>query len=285
MTVSLAALLFWLLRNKGIRRAFIQAPHHPYPFQVTDILLVLFIFSIPLLIQDTFLPKQPDVAWPQRNLSLLVTIAGQIIISIVIIILAFRRYRPGFSNFGITFTHLGQTLVRTFIYSVVVFGLTFLTLALTVWICQLFGYDEEQKHTFLTLLEQKPPFLTMFLLIISPILFAPIMEELLFRGLLQNFFIGVLTRRHNICLITHSDNNANSISPSSNIRWQGIAMSAAIFALIHPWQHWPALFVLGLALGYIYERHKNLLLSIFMHSLFNILSLAVTLIQIAQNGT
>jgi len=285
MAVSLAALLFWLLRNKGIRRAFIHAPPRPYPFQVMDILLVLFIYSIPLLIQDIFLPKQPDMPWPQRNLTLLVTIAGQLLISIVIFILAFQRYRPDFRDFGITPTRLGHTFIRAFLYSVVVFGLTFLTFKLTVLICKSFGYNEEQKHTFLTLLEQKPPFLTMFLLVISPALFAPIMEELLFRGLFQNFFIGVLARRHNTCLTAHSDIKMNSTSPSSNIRWQGIAMSAAIFALIHPWQHWPAIFVLGLSWGYVYERHKNLLISIFMHSLFNILSLTATLIQVTLKGT
>lgn len=79
---------------------------------------------------------------------------------------------------------------------------------------------------------------------------APIVEELIFRGLILQGF-----RR-----------NYNSVT--------AVVLSALLFALFHlnPWQ-FPATFVLGLLLGWIMLRTNNILLAILGHSINNFLVL------------
>ena len=85
--------------------------------------------------------------------------------------------------------------------------------------------------------------------IIATCILAPLLEELLCRGMIQR---GI-ARNH---------------SPRAAILW-----SAFIFALIHmnPWQAIPA-FALGLLFGWIYYRTGCLWLTIFLHCLNNSLS-------------
>jgi len=79
---------------------------------------------------------------------------------------------------------------------------------------------------------------------------APIVEELIFRGLILKGF------RRNYSPVT------------------AVVMSALLFALFHlnPWQ-FPATFVLGLFLGWIMIRTNNILLAILGHSIHNFLVL------------
>ncbi|HSO88019.1 MAG TPA: type II CAAX endopeptidase family protein [Draconibacterium sp.] len=79
---------------------------------------------------------------------------------------------------------------------------------------------------------------------------APIVEELIFRGLILQGF------RRNYTAFT------------------AIFMSALLFALFHlnPWQ-FPATFVLGLLLGWIMIRTSNIILAILGHSINNFLVL------------
>ena len=79
---------------------------------------------------------------------------------------------------------------------------------------------------------------------------APIVEELIFRGLILQGF------RRNYKAFT------------------AVVMSALLFALFHlnPWQ-FPATFLLGLLLGWIMLRTNNILLAILGHSINNFLVL------------
>jgi len=79
---------------------------------------------------------------------------------------------------------------------------------------------------------------------------APIVEELIFRGLILQGF------RRNYTA------------------FKAIVMSALLFALFHlnPWQ-FPATFILGLLLGWIMMRTNNILLAILGHSINNFLVL------------
>jgi membrane protease YdiL (CAAX protease family) len=79
---------------------------------------------------------------------------------------------------------------------------------------------------------------------------APIVEELIFRGLI----LHGLRRNYNAIV--------------------AVIISALLFAFIHlnPWQ-FPATFVLGLLLGWIMVRTRNILLAIIGHSINNLLVL------------
>ncbi|MGE4284986.1 MAG: lysostaphin resistance A-like protein [Phycisphaerae bacterium] len=94
---------------------------------------------------------------------------------------------------------------------------------------------------------------------VNVVLVTPFAEELLFRGLLQGSIVSKGAR------------------PMT-----AICITAAVFAAVHGmtiWTHWPALFAFAFILGTLYERNRSLLLCFFMHSLFNLISFAGSLIS------
>jgi hypothetical protein len=62
--------------------------------------------------------------------------------------------------------------------------------------------------------------------------------------------------------------------------WPAIIFASLIFIIFHanP-EHWPALFMLSLCLGYAYEKSGSLFRSIFIHSVFNAMSVFAALGQ------
>lgn len=82
------------------------------------------------------------------------------------------------------------------------------------------------------------------------VIIAPVIEELIFRGIILHGF------RKNYSAVT------------------AVGMSAILFSLFHlnPWQI-PATFVLGLLLGWIMIRTRNILLAITGHALNNLMVL------------
>lgn len=88
------------------------------------------------------------------------------------------------------------------------------------------------------------------------IIFAPVFEEILFRGILYNFFKGKMGVVHAIWL------------------------TSFLFALAH-FQifGFPARFLIGIALAVLYESRRNLVSSMTLHSIFNALCVVMMLIR------
>ncbi len=82
-----------------------------------------------------------------------------------------------------------------------------------------------------------------FLVFLLVSFFAPIIEEVIFRGIIQKGMIN------------------NGVKPRN-----AILVSALIFGIVHfnPWQFIGA-FLLGIVLGVVYFKTKSLLMSIFLH--------------------
>ncbi len=95
-------------------------------------------------------------------------------------------------------------------------------------------------------------------LIISTCVFAPIFEEILFRGILLKGLINTSTNEKEV--------------------WLAIVFTAFMFGVIHmnPWQFIAAM-ISGIALGYVYYRTKSLGNTIFMHALNNGISVYILL--------
>ena len=81
---------------------------------------------------------------------------------------------------------------------------------------------------------------------------APVAEEFFFRGILQTVLLNTLKSR-----------------------WTAILLASTVFAAIHFSQPHaiPALFVLAVIMGYVYERSGSLIPPIAIHSLFNLKTL------------
>lgn len=87
-------------------------------------------------------------------------------------------------------------------------------------------------------------------LIILTVIFASILEEILFRGILQRSLVK------------------KGIKPS-----YAILIASAVFGAVHgyPWQFLGA-FLLGTVLGLVYEKTKSLLMPILLHAFNNLVS-------------
>ncbi|MDD3107799.1 MAG: type II CAAX endopeptidase family protein [Alistipes sp.] len=93
-------------------------------------------------------------------------------------------------------------------------------------------------------------------MMVTTVVAAPILEEILFRGIIQ----GSLTRRYGA--------------------WRGILIASALFGIIHgiPQQILNAFFI-GVILGFIYERTGALLPVILIHGFNNALSYSMWLLS------
>ncbi|HEY5768786.1 MAG TPA: type II CAAX endopeptidase family protein [Terrimicrobium sp.] len=113
---------------------------------------------------------------------------------------------------------------------------------------------DAHPQPLLQFLAGNPSLQDKLLLVFTALVIAPIAEELIFRG----YLFGVLRRYAG--------------------RWWAILISASVFAAIHA--HIPSLaglFVLAVALTLVYEGAGSLWAPILMHSLFNGLTVVLTL--------
>lgn len=106
-----------------------------------------------------------------------------------------------------------------------------------------------EVHPTLALLRDPgtPPWLLAGLWL-AAVVVAPVSEELFFRGIVQNTLRGMYGSRH-----------------------AAVALSSGAFALVHGGQPaaLPALVLLSMLLGYLYERHGGLLFPLIVHAVFN----------------
>jgi len=123
-------------------------------------------------------------------------------------------------------------------------------LALTYMLCSpIWPQLVEHAHPTIELLRSgKAPASVIAMLWLGAVVVAPVAEECFFRGVLQNMLRTCFGRR-----------------------WAGIAATSAVFALVHAGQPatLPAIYLLSVLLGWLYERNANVLSPIIVHALFN----------------
>jgi uncharacterized protein len=107
-------------------------------------------------------------------------------------------------------------------------------------------YQMEQHKELELLTTSRHPALQVSIVILA-VGIAPVVEELIFRGLIQTAFRSLAERP-----------------------WPAVLLSSGMFAMVHSnVEHWPALFVLAVGMGYAYEKSGSLWRPIFIHVLFN----------------
>jgi len=116
---------------------------------------------------------------------------------------------------------------------------------------------EIQQHEELKLIIESSQLSLRILIVLLAVLVVPLLEELLFRGLFQTVIRSYLVKP-----------------------WLAIAVSSLLFVSVHQnIEHWPALFVLAMCLGYAYEKSGSLFRPIFIHAFFNGVTIAAALSQ------
>ena len=164
----------------------------------------------------------------------------------------------------------------------VLWPLVFLGDGISVTVERVLWHHKAPQNSLLKAAQHHPSPEILVLMTISLCVMAPLSEELFFRGLVQSYLAQVLANIRGHFVVPRSGEtfgekaSPTAIAPAD--RWGAIFISSAFFALAHAEPSaFVALFLLGVALGYVYERTGNLWTDITMHSVFNGVSLLATL--------
>ena len=156
-------------------------------------------------------------------------------------------------GFGIRFDDIGRQLsegVQGFLASLLPVGIVLLLTD------QLGLRDPARQHDYLQFLQKRRDAASIVWVALSAVVLAPLVEELLFRVVLQ----GAAQRFFSPC-------------------WS-IVLVAAAFSAVHGWVDALALFPLAVVLGYIFYRRHSYLTIVIVHALFNLSMLVLQLLTL-----
>lgn len=155
---------------------------------------------------------------------------------------------------------IGWALIAT----VVGFGLASAAGLIINVISQLLGSEPEAiAHEALKQLKENPTLPAIIFIFVFAAVLTPIIEECVFRGVLQTSLMRL----------------------SGGKRWPALLLTSAIFSVVHWWAiepNWQSLiplFVIGLVFGYVYERTGSLLTPILTHAGFNAINIVLLLLM------
>ena len=171
---------------------------------------------------------------------------------VLMLFLAGNFFAGGVKGFGLDI----RRCLQQFKWAVVNYIAIIPLVQLGVAIIALTGVKIEQHET-LVMASQSDSMVLKVIIVIFVIAVIPIFEEMIFRGMFQSMIVGFI-----------------------NSKWAAIMLTSILFTAMHRSEtHWLALFALSVSLGYAYEKSGSLWRSIFIHSIFNAVSISLTLLQ------
>ncbi|MCK6482745.1 MAG: CPBP family intramembrane metalloprotease [Phycisphaerae bacterium] len=230
----------------------------PRPFRLGDVLLPLiwFLFT-PLIVTGLLTRPDGSGAGDVSTIPPRVRIASQLVTQamtlLVTLFVARRAMRGDWAAWGLRRGGVGRDAAWAVAGYLAcwpaVWGVAMLTRTVVQRIAPHVSLPEHTAVEYLRSPETTR--IEVGLVVLGAALLAPVMEELLFRGVLQN-----------------------AAANAARSTWAGIVVSALMFGLIHAeLHHVPALMVFGAVLGYAYVRSGSLWLPVLMHVVFNVKTL------------
>ena len=259
--IGLLLFACWLLRTSLGRNALADSTPRRNNMSLYLPFIPLFIwFGAVVLatsISKEFLPDLPD--WQAAWLDHALLCTGGVTVIVVMILLVRTHFARRLRGFGLNPKTIHKDFFAGFVNLLSVWPLVMAMIILTTHLGKLTsGQDFQiQQHEELKTIAAHPQLSVKVLIIITTVVVAPVVEEMLFRGLFQSMIRGLADRA-----------------------WTAIILTSVLFALLHPWTHWPALFVLSICLGYAYEKSGSLFRPIFIHSIFNAASVISVLCDV-----
>ncbi len=264
--LAVGAVLFvrWLTKTKvGSTSLLDISPKNHY----MDVSVVMGVFGIwifsQFIINILLMGVLFDLALQYPDIiPHLTAVLGSLVTTIAISIVAKKYFQGAIKGFGLDMKTLWTDIRFGLVnYLSILPVVVFLTMLVAIITRLIVGEDFQMpNHSLIKALDTGTPIWISIFAIILAIVVAPIVEELLFRGILQNYMFS-LTQKP----------------------WLSIFITSAVFALIHGYglkYHWLALFALSCCMGYSYMKSGSLLRSIIVHAAFNSISIASALVSI-----
>lgn len=201
-------------------------------------------------------PEQLAPRW-----ALLATAAGGLLVVGLVWVLGWLVPGKPARGWGLGTTRLPSALWQGPIALLVAAWPVLLTLTLTQIVRDRLGQDLAEQHPVFEDMPAGGP--TLWLVLFGAGVVVPFVEEFLFRGVLQTGLVSLLQRK---------------LSPTA-AGWLGVLGVSLPFALLHPVFSMPAIFVLSVAFGYVYERTGNLWSAVALHACFNSAMLGLSMLE------
>ena len=162
------------------------------------------------------------------------------------------------------FTLDSRSFVQGVLGTLLVFPIVGLVGILGALIHTRLGYSVNPiSHQTLQVFHDNPNNVWAWVMIATAVLIVPILEEIIYRGMLQSMFLRVF-----------------------NAPWIAILLTSIPFALMHsiggtgmPWYAILSLFTFSIGLGIAFERTKRIGVPIIMHALFNAANVGFTMLM------
>jgi len=180
-------------------------------------------------------------------------------VTIIVMMIAARAFFVRrLKGFGLNLRTAGRDFGYAIVNLIAIWPLITAAIIVTTRLGRFFSGPDYQmpQHKELELLTKYPQTPLVISIIILSVIIAPVFEELVFRGLFQSLLRSITGRP-----------------------WLSIVIISILFAITHlDTEHWPALTILAVCLGYSYEKSGSLFRPIFIHALFNGTSVLATLL-------
>jgi len=259
------AVIVW--RGALRRDALAAGPARRVGLKPADLLIGLGLMILGPACAGLILPQDADptqtdvVRWAARVL--LIQIFGQGL-PVVYLLIRTSSTVDGWRKLGVIPVHPGRDVTWGIIGLLAALPMVMGTIQAAVLIGEIFGQEAPQiAHDMLKVMVNSDSFIGTVMLMISALIVAPVLEETLFRGMVQTVMVETAGEEQ---------------------RWGVVLTASFIFAIIHAdtatfenWQALPGLFVLGVVLGWLYERSGSLLPGIMVHMGFNTINVVMAL--------
>jgi membrane protease YdiL (CAAX protease family) len=250
---------YWLLKTSLGRESLADSipRRNNMPLYLPFLPLLIYIGFLPAAVEMTTLIMGDMPKWQEAFVENLVTIGGAIAITVIIVFLARASFARRLKGFGLNPRTIGKDFGIAAINYLAVWPVVMVMVILTIEAGKLFidpdfKMEQHREIEFLTKHQQLP---LMISVLFSAVIISPIFEEMIFRGLLQSMLRSFTKKA-----------------------WLSIIITSVFFVSTHKnLEHWPALFVLSVGMGYSYEKSGSLFRPIFIHAFFNAVNIVSNL--------
>lgn len=250
----------WLIKTDWGTKALIGAGYRRNSMPDYLPFLVIFGWLILTAVSSSLLEEfiSDYAGWQQKFITYSGFIAIEIIVIMLILKSAKQYFEDGLRGFGLRVKNIFPDITKATAIFIVIWPLVLVALYAVLYIGKMVVGPEFQieRNEGLAVILENDQLSLRILMVLFAVVITPIFEELVFRGLLQSYLRNL------------------NYGP-----WQSIFIASIIFSVLHPWMHLPALLVLSVAMGYAYEKSGSLLRPIFIHFLFNGLTIVFALMQ------
>ncbi len=272
----------WLLKTSLGRKALVDSVprRNNMPAYLPFVPLFICFGTVSLTASITHRVFGDLQGWQSNFLDNLIICISELMAIVVIIFLARIHFARRLRGFGLNVKTIVKDFFAAFVNLLTVWPLITAAILLTIFFGeQIWGQEYQmQQHQQIKLITEYPQLPLRIMIFIVAVVIASLFEEMLFRGLFQTTIRSYFEARFR-SPVARGTPHEDRVTAKYGA-WAAILISSGLFAATHAdTGHWPALFVLGVCLGYAYEKSGSLFRPIFIHSFFNATSIIATLNQ------